>query len=399
MRCDNNNKLLDSTPCINCLATLLDLNIKRIVFSHKDNTFMSCNPKDLTINHISSGANYLKKLSNSNSNSNSSSSMHTKVGDKNGQQASDKLMYGIFISGSKGAFNILEPLLTEIVALPEDMEEIEPYIFFVDSSGAAAYMRTLLGAIESAQLEALREICRSLQKVGTVTTVELMAVFTVWITNKDHYCHVLEEICRVINEAPAGSCMEAIFDGLQNSEDVPLFLKHTLSYGQGLNCELPTVSATRDALHNNGRHAEFSSYRTASLSFQGPHIENWQLIEDCMNAFSAASTILYAQCFHLLRSASAMHEWHVPMGELLRLTAVMSRVRSQPLERVYAAYCNEESSSSLPSILFDSNIHTVLSFQLMGYRRVVTVLVAAGLPCPVLSSALTGYHDTLMYNR
>ena len=71
MRCDNNNNLLDSTPCINCLATLVDLNIKRIVFSHKDNTFMSCNPKDLTINHISSGANYLKKLNKNNSNNNS----------------------------------------------------------------------------------------------------------------------------------------------------------------------------------------------------------------------------------------------------------------------------------------------------------------------------------------
>ena len=73
VRCDNKNNLLDSSPCINCLTTLLDLNIKRIVFSHKDNTFMSCNPKDLTINHISSGANYLKKLINSNSNSNSNS--------------------------------------------------------------------------------------------------------------------------------------------------------------------------------------------------------------------------------------------------------------------------------------------------------------------------------------
>lgn len=62
MRCDNKNNLLDSTPCINCLATLLDLNIKRIVFSHKDNTFMSCNPRDLTINHISAGNNYIKRL-------------------------------------------------------------------------------------------------------------------------------------------------------------------------------------------------------------------------------------------------------------------------------------------------------------------------------------------------
>ena len=83
MRCDNNNKLLDSTPCINCLATLLDLNIKRIVFSYKDNTFMSCNPKDLTINHISSGANYLKKLNNNNSNSNSNNNSNNNSNSNN----------------------------------------------------------------------------------------------------------------------------------------------------------------------------------------------------------------------------------------------------------------------------------------------------------------------------
>ena len=61
MRCDNKNNLLDSTPCINCLTTILELNIKRLVFSFKDNTFISCNPKELTINHISSGNNYLKR--------------------------------------------------------------------------------------------------------------------------------------------------------------------------------------------------------------------------------------------------------------------------------------------------------------------------------------------------
>ena len=62
MRCDNNSKLQDSAPCQNCLATILELNIKRIVFSYKDNTFISCNPKELTINHISAGNNYIKRL-------------------------------------------------------------------------------------------------------------------------------------------------------------------------------------------------------------------------------------------------------------------------------------------------------------------------------------------------
>ena len=64
VRCDTNNKLQDSTPCQNCLLCLIELNIKRIVFSYKDNSFMSCNPNNLTIYHISTGNNYLKKLEN-----------------------------------------------------------------------------------------------------------------------------------------------------------------------------------------------------------------------------------------------------------------------------------------------------------------------------------------------
>ena len=64
MRCDNNFKLQDSAPCQNCLNTILELNIKRIVFSYKDNTFISCNPKELTINHISAGNNFIKRLHN-----------------------------------------------------------------------------------------------------------------------------------------------------------------------------------------------------------------------------------------------------------------------------------------------------------------------------------------------
>ena len=62
VRCDNNSKLQDSAPCQNCLTTILELNIKRIVFSYKDNTFISCNPKELTIHHISAGNNFIKRL-------------------------------------------------------------------------------------------------------------------------------------------------------------------------------------------------------------------------------------------------------------------------------------------------------------------------------------------------
>lgn len=61
VRCDNKENLQDSAPCQNCLNTIIDLNIKRIVFSSKDNTFISTSPNTLEIQHISAGNKYLKK--------------------------------------------------------------------------------------------------------------------------------------------------------------------------------------------------------------------------------------------------------------------------------------------------------------------------------------------------
>ena len=61
VRCDNKNKLQDSAPCQRCLNTIIELNIKRIVFSSKDNTFISANPNILEIQHISAGGKFLIK--------------------------------------------------------------------------------------------------------------------------------------------------------------------------------------------------------------------------------------------------------------------------------------------------------------------------------------------------
>jgi hypothetical protein len=86
VRCDNNSKLQDSAPCQNCLTTILELNIKRIVFSYKDNTFISCNPKELTINHISAGNNFIKRLQtniNTNINTNTSNNLSNNTNTSN----------------------------------------------------------------------------------------------------------------------------------------------------------------------------------------------------------------------------------------------------------------------------------------------------------------------------
>ena len=66
VRCDNNNDLQDSAPCKNCLNTIIELNIKRIVFSAKDNSFISADPKMLNIHHITAGNKFIKYKGNKN---------------------------------------------------------------------------------------------------------------------------------------------------------------------------------------------------------------------------------------------------------------------------------------------------------------------------------------------
>tara|TARA_Y100000741_G_scaffold228015_3_gene174175 strand:+ start:818 stop:1054 length:237 start_codon:yes stop_codon:yes gene_type:complete len=61
VRCDKQNNLQNSAPCNKCLSTIIELDIKRIVFSSNNNEFISCNPKILTINHMSAGNRHLLK--------------------------------------------------------------------------------------------------------------------------------------------------------------------------------------------------------------------------------------------------------------------------------------------------------------------------------------------------
>jgi deoxycytidylate deaminase len=61
VRCDNKNNLQESAPCQNCLKMLIELNIKRIVFSSKNDTFISSDPKLLSPMHISAGNKFINK--------------------------------------------------------------------------------------------------------------------------------------------------------------------------------------------------------------------------------------------------------------------------------------------------------------------------------------------------
>ena len=62
VRCNSKLEYQDSTPCDKCSKLMIELNIKKIVFSISNNEFKSCCPCDLNMNHISAGTKFIEKI-------------------------------------------------------------------------------------------------------------------------------------------------------------------------------------------------------------------------------------------------------------------------------------------------------------------------------------------------
>ena len=59
VRVDLNGNLKDSAPCHDCLKVIKSLNIKKIVFSSVNKSFLAYKPDDYNATHESHGRKYL----------------------------------------------------------------------------------------------------------------------------------------------------------------------------------------------------------------------------------------------------------------------------------------------------------------------------------------------------
>lgn len=62
VRKDTKGNMQDSAPCTDCHQTILELNIKKIIYSGPDNTVLSCKPCEYQTLHECQGKKHLKNL-------------------------------------------------------------------------------------------------------------------------------------------------------------------------------------------------------------------------------------------------------------------------------------------------------------------------------------------------
>jgi 6-phosphogluconate dehydrogenase len=109
-------------------------------------------------------------------------------------------------------------------------------------------------------------------------------------------------------------------------------------------------------------------------------------IEDVRQALLASKLVSYAQGFMLLAEAAKQYKWDLNYGGIALVWRAGCIIRSAFLGKIKEAF---DRNPKLVNLLLDDYFHGVIERCQASWRRVVVQAVAAGVPVPAFTTALS----------
>jgi 6-phosphogluconate dehydrogenase len=309
-------------------------------------------------------------------------------GGETGARHGPSLMPG----GDRAGYEELAPILTKIAAQHKD----GPCVTYVGPGGSGHYVKMVHNGIEYGDMQLIAEAYDVLKTLGGLSNEELAEVFDAWnqAELKSYLIEITARIFRVRDPEGKGHLVDQILDATAQKGTG----KWTVQEAAELGAAIPTITTSVDA-----RVISFAKQARvhASALLSGPKpavipgIDKKKLIADVRAALYAAKACSYAQGLNLLKLASDAHGWGLRLGELARIWQDGCIIRAQFLGRIKAAY---DLDASLPNLLLDPSFREEIAARQEGWRNVVGLGVAHGLPLLGTSASL-GYYDMIRRER
>jgi len=309
-------------------------------------------------------------------------------GGEEGARKGPSLMPGC----DRKAFDLLEPILVKCAAQIEGDGACTTYCGPI---GAGNYVKMVHNGIEYGDMQLIAEIYDILKIAGGLDNEELSRTFGEW--NQGELQSYLVEITSVIlakkddhPDGGGGYVVDKILDqtGMKGTG------RWTCQEAAERSVAASTITAALDARYISGRKSE---REFASTKLEGPSeipaVDKKQLLEDCQAALYAAKICSYAQGMELIKAASEEFKWGVDLGECARIWKGGCIIRAAFLDAIKSAF---QKDPNLANLLVDPDFAASMNARHLSFRRVVTLAVASGIPCPALSASLN-YFD--MYRR
>jgi 6-phosphogluconate dehydrogenase len=296
--------------------------------------------------------------------------------------------------GSTAAWPHVKEIFQKISAKVEDGS---PCCDWVGEQGAGHFVKMVHNGIEYGDMQLIAESYHLLKELLGVTNDQLADTFSEW--NKGDLDSFLIEItANIFRKKEEDGSGKYVVDGILDSAGQKGTGKWTamtaLDLGQPLTLIGEAVFARCLSSLKKDR-VEASKVLPSGVTAGAYSGDRAQLINDVRDAMYAAKIVSYAQGYVLMRAAAQEYKWHLNFGGIALMWRGGCIIRSKFLGKIKEAF---DKNSELANLLFDPFFIEKISGALSGWRRVVGLAAAHGIPIPAISTAL-GYYDGMRLAR
>lgn len=274
--------------------------------------------------------------------------------------------------------------------IPGDpVTEGEPCATYIGPTGSGHYVKMVHNGIEYADMQLICEAYQVMRDQLDMNPQDIAAVFRSWndgVLNS----YLMEISAEVLATADSDTGLPLVDVILDKAGQKGTGLWTAVSSLQ-LGSPAPSIS---EAVYARSLSALKTERVKASSILAGP---SPQLLDDAQklatiaslhDALYCAKVCVYAQGFHLMKTAAAEQGWALNFAEIAKIWRAGCIIRAVFLQSITEAY---QRNDELENLLLDPFFAKQISSYQQNWRQAVANATMAGIPVPALSSALNYY--------
>lgn len=289
--------------------------------------------------------------------------------------------------GSKQrAYQMMEPILLKCAAQVND----GACTGYIGPVGSGNYVKMIHNGIEYGDMQLIAEVYDVLRNIVGMSNEDMSRQFARW--NEGALSSYLIEItAKILNKADDQTGKGYVVDYILDKTGMKGTGRWTVQEAAEQSVAAPTITASLDARYISGRKDE--RIRASKILVgpkEAPNVSKPQIIADLGEALYCAKVCSYAQGLGIIKAASEEKGWGIDLSQCAKMWKGGCIIRAELLDKIQKALAKDE---NLPNLILDPEFAEELNNKQMSWRRIVTLCVASGIPCPSLSASLN-YFDS-----
>lgn len=289
--------------------------------------------------------------------------------------------------GQREAYDLVAPILKQIAAKADDGE---PCVTYIGPNGAGHYVKMVHNGIEYGDMELIAESYNIMRNLLGMSVAEIADVFNDWRDSElnSYLIDITAKILTCPDDLDTGKpVIDVILDRAGNKGTGKWSSQSALELGVPQSLITESVYARYISAMKDER-VTASKQLAAPAKFDVSGLDKKQVINQLRQALYFSKIMSYAQGFEQIRVASEHYDWNINYGNLAKIWRNGCIIRAQFLQKITDAFARD---AQLKNLLLDPYFTKIAADYQQAARKIATLAVQAGVPCPGYTAAITYY--------